>query len=82
MKKNMSYTGWVSWVCVPHLKPYCGRLLFNTKENAESSFCKSDGKRSPEFADCKIVHQKVTIKMLPEVVAEFNKWKKENGGLS
>ena len=82
MKKDMRYTVWVSWVCDPRFKPYFGSLLSETKEKAESSFCDSSGKRSPMFADCKIVHQKVTIKMPPKVVAEFNKWKKENGGLS
>ena len=74
MGKNRRYTGWVSWVCHPHYKPYCGSLLFDTKEKAESSFCESNGKRSPMFADCKIVHQKITIDMPDEIVAEYDKW--------
>lgn len=73
---------WVSLVCVPHLKPYLGCLISDTKEKAESAFCKSDGKRSPEFAGCKIVHQKITIDMPDEVVAEHDKWLKCIGGLS
>ena len=74
MGKNRRYTGWVSWVCVPHFKPYCGPLLLDTKGKAESSFCESNGKRSPTFADCKIVHQKITIDMPDEVYAEYRKW--------
>ena len=74
MKKNRRYTVWVSWVCHPHLKPYFGCLMSDTKEKAESAFCESDGKRSRMFADCKIVHQKITIAMPPEVAAECDKW--------
>lgn len=74
MEKNGRYTGWVSWVCHPHLEPYCGSLLFDTKEKAESAFCDSNGKRYPMFADCKIVHQEITIDMPTEVVAEYDKW--------
>ena len=80
MEKKMEYVGWVSWVCNPHSEPYCVCILFDTKEKAEATFCEANGKRSRMFADCKIVHQKVTIKMPPEVCAEFDKWNKEIGG--
>ena len=82
MKKNRRYVGWVSWVCVPHYKPYCGHLLSDTKEKAESVFRESNGNRSPMFSDCKIVHQKITIAMPDEVVDEHDKWLKSIGGLS
>ena len=48
--------------------------MSDTKEKAESAFCDSNGKRFPSFADCKIVHQKITIAMPPEVAAECDKW--------
>lgn len=79
MKKNRRYTGWVSWVCHPHFKPYFGCIISDTKEKAESAFCDSNGKRFPAFADCKIVHQKITINMPDEIVAEYDKWLKHIG---
>ena len=82
MKNNRRYVCWVSWVCHPRFKPYFGCLLSDTKEKAESAFCDSNGKRSPMFADCKIVHQKIKISMPDEVVAEHDKWLRYIGGLS
>lgn len=82
MKKNRCCTGWVSWVCNPHSEPYCGCILSDTKEKAEATFCDADGKRSRMFKDSKIIHQKITIRIPAEVVAENNKWLKYIGGLS
>lgn len=79
MENNRRCTGWVSWVCHPHFKPYFGSIISDTKEKAESAFCGPDGKRHPMFADCKIVHQEITIDMPPEVVAEYDKWLKHIG---
>ena len=80
MKKNKRYTKWVSWVCSPHIKPYCGSILSDTKKRAEAKFCEENGKRCRVFADCKIVHQKITIDMPPEIAAEYDKLIKHIGG--
>ena len=82
MKKNKCYTKWVSWVCSPHTEPYCGCIMSDTKERAEATFCEANGKRSRMFADCKIVHQKITIDMPPEIAAEYDECLKYIGGLS
>lgn len=73
MKKNKCYNKWISWVCFPHMKPYCGCIMTDTKKKAEAKFCDENGKRSRSFADCKIVHQKIAISMPDEVVAEYCK---------
>ena len=78
--KKKCYVGWVSWVCNPHCGPYCSCVLSDTKEKAEEIFCDNNGKRSRMFADCKIVHQKITIDMPPEIAAEYNEWVKYIGG--
>ena len=77
--KEKCYVGWVSWVCNPHLEPYCCCILADTKEKAEESFCDDDGKRSSMFKDSKIIHQKIAISMPDEVVAEYDKWLKHIG---
>lgn len=76
MNEKVKHEVWVSWVCRPHMEPYLGCLVSDTIERAEASFCELDGKRCRLFADCKIIHQKMTIEAPPEVCAEFDKWKK------
>lgn len=43
-------------------------------------FCGENGKRSPVFVDSKIIHQKITINMSPEISAEYDEWIKHIGG--
>lgn len=78
--KEKCRIGWVSWVCDPHCEPYCSCVITDTKEKAEETFCGNDGKRSSMFKDSKIIHQKITINMPDEVVAEYCKWLKYIGG--